>query len=291
MSKNRQPSQRVVDSLTATAFLASLGHRVTRVDALGGVENHVYRVRGPGLDGVLRTPVDPAGRDTYPLEAWAIGAARAAGVATPPVVAIGEAFLLLEYWSPEGELADPWRALGERAVAVARIPLADAPDDLFPRFGRDLPAAWRAHVRYNVEALGPEDPLLGSYPAADRERIRELIAPLEAYPFAHGLAHGDLAPRNLIPRSGGPALIDWGAATTGPAPWTELQRVYQEQPSDALAAFAAGAGIPLDADTRSLLHRLTVLRTLDLARWAREHRPDLAADYAARLRHWDRRPR
>ncbi|NQX26429.1 phosphotransferase [Microbacteriaceae bacterium VKM Ac-2854] len=266
-----------------TAIMAGLGHRVTRVDALGGVENHVHRVRGPGLDAVLRTPVDPACADTYPLEAWAIGAARAAGVPSPPVLALGERVLVLEYWAPQGELTDPWRRLGALAAAVARIPLDSAPDALFSRFGRDLPAAWRAHVRYNVAALTPDDPLLGAYPAADRERLRELIAPLAFAPFAHGLAHGDLAPRNLIPRAAAPALIDWGAASTGPAPWTELQRVYQEQPPDALAAFAVGAGVTLDSDILALLHRLTVLRSLDLARWAREHRPDLAPAYAARI--------
>ncbi|NQX11858.1 phosphotransferase [Microbacteriaceae bacterium VKM Ac-2855] len=273
----------MTNQASAAAIAAQLGRRLERVDSLGGVENRVQRMRGPGFDWVLRTPVDPSAPDTYPLEAWAIGAARAAGVHSPAVVALGDRFLVLEYEPPRRAIDDPWHTLGAFASAVACIPLDDAPDGVFSRFGRDLAEAWRAHVRYNVEALSTADPLLhqGVYAEADRARIRDRIAPLEDEPFAHGLAHGDLAPRNLIARDHGAALIDWGSVTTGPAPWTELQRVYQEQQEEVLAAFAAGAGVALDASARDLLHRLTVLRALDLARWAREHRPALAAEYAA----------
>ena len=82
-------------------------------------------------------------------------------------------------------------------------------------------------------------------------------------------------------------LLDWGTATTGPAPWTDLQRMYQWAVHDhsitpaALADFAAAAGTPMTAATERVLVRLTVLRYLDLARWARERRPELYADYLA----------
>ena len=47
----------------------------------------------------------------------------------------------------------------------------------------------------------------------------------------------------------------------------------------ALAQFADGAGVLLDVHARSLLEQMTAVRFLDLARWARERRPDLYDEY------------
>ena len=55
----------------------------------------------------------------------------------------------------------------------------------------------------------------------------------------------------------------------------------QTVPRAALDDFAAAVGLPLTDDTERMLVRLTVLRVLDLARWARERRPDLYPDYLA----------
>jgi aminoglycoside phosphotransferase (APT) family kinase protein len=263
---------------------------------LAGVVNAVFRVWGTGFDWVVRFPVDPSRPNEFPLEEWALAVARRAGIRVPEVVGSGVLddvpFLVLEYLEPAAvHPENPWAWLGRYAHAVSGVPLTGAPDAVFSRFGRDLPAAWHAHLAYNLDALDDHDPLLhnGGYSKKQQPALRALLTELGSARFEHGLAHGDLAPRNLISRGSteAPVLLDWGTASVGPAPWTDLQRVYQwavhdqTVPPAALVRFAAAAGLPLTDDTERMLVRLTVLRFLDLARWARERRPDLYPDYLA----------
>jgi aminoglycoside phosphotransferase (APT) family kinase protein len=111
-----------------------------------------------------------------------------------------------------------------------------------------------------------------------------MLESLQDIPFSFGLCHGDLAPRNLIPRDGAPVLIDWGTASTGPAPWTDVQQVYQWSVEDDVVthaefrAFAIAAGVHPEADG-SVLDALMALRHLDLVRWAIVQRPELTIDY------------
>jgi aminoglycoside phosphotransferase (APT) family kinase protein len=280
----------------AARIVHGLGREAAEVTALAGVVNAVFRVRGAEFDWVVRMPVDPSRPNEFPLEEWAVGAARRAGIPVPEVVGSGflgdVPFLVLRYCEPAASGPDdPWTWLGRYARSVGALPLADAPDAVFSRFGRDVPAAWQAHLEYNLDALDVDDPLLhdGGYAAEQQPGLRVLLTELRSVRFEHGLAHGDLAPRNLVSRgrAEAPVLLDWGTATVGPTPWTDLQRVYQcavhdrSIPRAALADFAVAAGLPLTGETQRMLVRLTVLRYLDLARWARERRPDLYAGYLA----------
>ncbi|PXA72153.1 aminoglycoside phosphotransferase family protein [Cryobacterium arcticum] len=280
----------------AARIVRGRGREPVAVSPLGGVVNEVYRVQGAGFDWVVRFSADPLLPNEFPVEEWAMHAARQAGIPVPDVVGSGRLddrpYLILRYCEPAADgLADPWTWLGRYCRAIGRLPLAGAPGAVFSRFGRDLPTAWRAHLVYNLDALGPDDPLLrdGAYRAEHLPGLRAVLRELQAESFDFGLAHGDLAPRNLIApvSAAAPVLLDWGAASTGPAPWTDLQQVYQWAVLDrtitpaALAAFAAAAGIPMTEATERMLRRLTVLRFLDLARWARERRPELYAGYLA----------
>ncbi len=173
------------------------------------------------------------------------------------------------------------------------IPLTDdAPDALFSRFGRELPAAWQAHLNYNLEALNPADPLLewGVYAAGDQARLRSLVRDLGQLPTRFGLNHGDLSLRNvLVPDTGDPVLIDWGSSAAGPTPFGDLLNVFKVHratgdPSMAeLTAFAEGCGLRLDAVLPSL-QQLLILSLLDLVRWAADRRPDLLAGHVAAAR-------
>ena len=267
------------------------GGQADAVFALPGNVNRVFRVSGPATDWVVRSPLDDRRFDEFPLEVWAARGASGQGVPAPPVVAAGDLdgrpYLVLEYVEPY-ETDSPgaaWQWLGRYAARVAVVPLEDAPTQIFSRFGRDLGSAWRAHLQYNLDALSSHDPLLddGVYARQDRERLRASIEQLMLVDFRHGLAHGDLAPRNLVLRRPPlpPVLLDWGTVTTGPAPWTDLQRVYAWMRYDrsidelALAQFAEGAGVPLDEQATAVLEQLSAVRFLDLSRWARERRPDL----------------
>ena len=161
------------------------------------------------------------------MEAWCAGQAREHAIPTADIVGVGvvNAVAYSVQRSVAGANGETvrsvglWRALGKYARTINTIPLADAPEALFSRFGRDLPAAWRAHLDYNVDSLDDADPLLalGVYDRAEQSRVRGIFESLRCHSFEFGLSHGDLALRNLLVDPGRPpVLIDWGSAVTGP---------------------------------------------------------------------------
>lgn len=284
------------DAAYAIRVVSMHGGAADVATSLPGVVNRVLRVTGPGTDWVVRFAADARRPNEFPTEVWAARLGSRYGIATPRVVGTGHledrAYLVVEHVEPQEEqdTDESWRWLGRYAAILPTVPLDhDAPEEIFSRFGRDLPLAWRAHLDYNLDALSERDPLSeeGVYRPHDRAHLRSLLDRLRSADFTFGLAHGDLAPRNLIQRRPpSPAvLLDWGTATTGPAPWTDLQRVYawavhdRTVQSSALDLFADAAGVRLDEQATAILEQLTALRLLDLARWARERRPDLYDQY------------
>jgi aminoglycoside phosphotransferase (APT) family kinase protein len=290
------------DRAVLDAVLAELGLSSADVEVLpGGAVNRTVRVRAADQDVVVRVPIDPLAEDVFPVEAWATAAAGRAGIAVAPVLRHGDVrgtpFMVSEYVEPHAEpVADPWRALGEAARAVAAVRIDGAPPSLFSRFGPDLPAAWRAHVAYNVRSLVGDDPLLQDGAYASAAPLLRVFGTLGSRPFRHGLAHGDLAPRNLVPRGPGldPVLIDWGSVETGPAPWTDARRVTLWRTLDGSVSahehdvFMAAAGLLGDDEQRTLV-AMTALHLVDVARWARERRPDRYHEDVARCREGLRR--
>lgn len=258
----------------------------------GGNQNHVVRVRGEGRDVVVRFARD-AGRspvDPFDVEEWCLAAVAQTGIRTSSLVARGIAdglsYLVADYMP--GAIADPddlgaWREIGRIAGALSHVDTAMAPDALFTRFGRDLPAAWDAHVDYNLAALDDEDPLvdLGVYRVPDRSRLRAMVTRLRGRTMPQGLIHGDLSTRNLLV-SDRYIVIDWGSAHTGPACWGDLDQVNRwrllrdpEVPVSE-AAFAAvldGAGLTA-ANGAPVLAELATLHALDVVRWAYAKRPE-----------------
>lgn len=279
------------------SLVRELGGAPDHVEALpGGAVNLTHRVRLTTGDVVVRIPRDPLDADVFPVETWATTAAARSGIAVAPVLRSGRRgglpYLVSEYVEPDPRpVVDPWHRLGRAARAVGVVPLDGAPPSLYSRFGADLPTSWRAHVEYNVRSLAGDDPLLqaGAYTSAST--LRDVLGPLGTTAFDHGLAHGDLAPRNLLSRGPdrAPVLLDWGAAEAGPTPWTDARRVFAWATLDGavtdteLAAFLAAAGIDSASDRR-VLAAMTALHLLDVARWARDRRPDRYASSTERCR-------
>ncbi|TDN43134.1 aminoglycoside phosphotransferase (APT) family kinase protein [Curtobacterium flaccumfaciens] len=288
----------MVDQAWLRTVLASVGGSTDRTERLtGGAVNHTYRVdRADAEPVVLRFAVDPLRTDEFPVEAWAAEQASRIGIPTARPIAHGVEggvpYALSEYVAPDPRAVHrPWRWLGTYARSVAAIPLRDAPPMLYSRFGTDLAHAWSAHLAYNLDALGPHDPIRRDGAYASPEGVHDLLEPLLTGEFAFGLAHGDLAPRNLVSRGPDrpPVLIDWGAAETGPTPWTDARRVFEWTFVDGSVAradhddFTAAAGLTSAADLRTLAS-MTALHLLDVTRWAREHRPDQYDEYVGRCR-------
>lgn len=256
-----------------------------------GAVNHVFVVGAADGRYVVRFAVDPKQDDVVDAEAWATARAAGVGVPSPVVVAVdrldGIPYLVERF--VEGRAGTSrrslglWRTLGGYARAVHAVPVtADAPASLFTRFGRDLPAAWAAHLRYGLAELTATDPLiaLGVYPADRQDVLRRRLRSLETADLTFGLNHGDLALRNLIvPDDGPPVLVDWGSVNAGPSPLGDLLTLLEAHrsggdPSDEeLAAFTDGYGADL-RDLCRIAEDVALLGALDLVRWAIDRRPD-----------------
>jgi hypothetical protein len=180
-----------------------------------------------------------------------------------------------------------WSVLGRYGRVINAISTEDsAPTGLFTRFGRDLLSAWKAHVEYNLGELDATDPLLrmGVYSSKQQDRLRRTLTELSEIPMRFGLSHGDLSIRNLLlPAGESPVLIDWGSASFGPVPLTDLLLVDRDarnggSPSDAeFHAFAEALGVDLE-QARGTLDAYRRLHLLDLVRWAADQRPERLDD-------------
>ena len=283
----------------AVQIARSLGIGADHAEALpGGNENHVVRVRSAHDDIVVRFARDPGrSEDPFDVEAWCLRAAARAGLRTSRLIERGWleglSYLVVSYVPGVPAAADDlrgWTALGEFTGALRGISTHDAPDAAFTRFGRDLDRAWEQHLAYNLDALGPDDPLLplGIYPRSRQSELREIVASLAARTLPQGLVHGDTAHRNLLRHGDVYTVIDWGAATTGPVMWGDLARVFRwhrmedrQSPVSAAAWDHAldGAGLTR-AEAEPVLRELTAVHALDLVRWALARRPDRLARIA-----------
>ena len=205
----------------------------------------------------------------------------------------GLSYLVVDYVpgnTPPASDPGAWRSIGRFASALAQLDVTDAPDALFSRFGRDLDAAWLAHLDYNRAALSEGDPLiaLGVYRKDDRPRLRDVLDSLRRRSLPQGLIHGDMSTRNLVAGKRY-TLIDWGAAHVGPRVWGDLEQIHRwklladaESPvSDlAWAGVLDGSGLT-DAEATDVVRELTVLHAVDVIRWARVARPDRLPEFVA----------
>ena len=275
-------------------------HPITVPKELGMV-NHVYFVGASTTRYVIRFARDAKRLDEFSKEAWCLRQAAACGIPSPEVIAHGlfegVPHLVLRFVAGRvGEhLRAPylWQTLGQYARTIQQISLGpDAPSALFSRFGREPVAAWHAHLTYNRQELTPDDPLLrlGGYPLREQPRLRDMIEELAGKQLTFGLSHGDLALRNLVLEPGRqPVLLDWGSASVGPAPHTDLLNLLRNRDSlhnprnDEIQAFADGYGEKLPALWRTL-ELMQQLAALDLVRWAVAHRADLVQETVAALR-------
>jgi len=263
-----------------------------------GAVNHVFVVVAAEGDFVVRFHRDPLDTDDYLKEEWCLKSMTAAGIPTPEFVSRGlqdgRTFIIQSF--VEGQHGDDvrtpelWRTLGRYARTINEFPLDDTvPPSLFPRFGRDPLSNWGKHIAYNIDELTPTDPLLGFgvYGSSDRDKLAHLFEWLETRMDRFGITHGDIVPKNvLVTPSRQTVLLDWGSAFTGAYPYSDYGRVYFDAANegftpDDLACFCQGYGIPFDAVRDTLLAN-RVLDSIDVCRWALDHRPDRVAEYVAR---------
>jgi aminoglycoside phosphotransferase (APT) family kinase protein len=285
------PVERNADLAIAIAWQLGVESLAIRPITGQGEVNRVFIVDTGDGEWVIRFSRYPRDTDDYSKEAFCLREALRHGVPSPQFIAAGrcqDVPYIVQTLVPgpnadRRRSAELWEMLGRYARVVHSIPLdGSAPVSLFPRFGRDLAANWRMHVDYNIAEMTSEDPLLGLgvYGLAQQEAIRSLFAPLRHWSGCHGLAHGDLGPRNvLLPPDHPPVLLDWGNAATGPAPHTDLvalltdHRRFGDPLMVEIASFAAGCGVDL-AEELPTVEDMLLLHRFDQVRWALDIRPD-----------------
>ena len=277
------------------------GHVRTReITGLGAV-NHVFVVESDDDPCVIRFNRDPLDRDDFAKEEFCLRFARSLPIPSPEVVARGSIdgipFLVQSFVSGiSGEFArspELWRQLGRYAATLADQTVPDdAPDALFPRFGRDPAENWRLHLQYNLDELTATDRLieLGAYDVSHQDRIREVFEGLSCLPFLFGLNHGDIVPKNTILQPDGAlVLLDWGSSSVGLTPHNAFMRLKNPAPGEApfskveIGWFSEGCGVDPTEFEPELLG-VELLGAIDLVRWAVDHRPDRLGETVAKAR-------
>ena len=296
------PDKAPRDADLACAILKELSLTASRVvEIVGqGEVNHVFTASTLEGELVIRFSRDPLDTDDYSKEAWCLTTMNVRGIPVPELIAVGthaEIPYIVQRFV-DGVNADTcrnkdlWIQLGSYSRTINNTPLGDdAPDSLFQRFGRDLLANWKEHIRYNLNQLTADDPLilLGAYTPDEQEWLSHTIAHLEIQVKAFGLSHGDLVPKNvLISADGTPVVIDWGAASAGPIPYRDYMRIWRDDAEEGFTAqdlerFAEGYGVPV-GELLETMHALLVLDSIDVVRWALDKRPDRVESYVVRAR-------
>lgn len=275
------------------AVRLALPHQPLRAIVGSGSMNHVYVTGGGQERWVIRFARDPLDDNVFEAEAWSATRAATFGVPTPEVTAVGEMhgipYGVQRFVAGHPVLSEPdaswslWATLGSYGQIINGIqPDPSAPATLFARFGRDLARAWAGHLSYNLEQLDGRDPLLrdGVLTRKQQHALRDTVLELSEVPLRFGLSHGDLTPRNLLrPEAGPPVLIDWGSASFGPVPWTDLLNIDRDarlsglDATPHLDAFLSGLG-PQHTALWSTFETFRRVQLLDLVRWATDRRAD-----------------
>ncbi len=256
-----------------------------------GSNNWVYRL-GEGVGAVVIKLGKPhrvrfAARE-HVKEHWCAPAARAAGAQTPESLGVGDfegRSYQVQAFSPgrpprPGEEDRAWDAMGRWARAFHPVPVAGWGPEMIGDgvFGGD----WAAHLAYNIQALAPEDPLLGLGvldvgASADLKRRFERLSDKR---FSLGLSHGDLSMHNvLVDETGKPlVLIDWGSAGAFPVPHYELNEIIRADRATAaqIEVFRNAYGLSdgAFAEVMADLPDLAALRDIDTLRWGLARAPD-----------------
>jgi aminoglycoside phosphotransferase (APT) family kinase protein len=283
-------------------FVRRLGHHLrpsagTPVLLGEGSNNWVYRLDQDGNTIVIKVGKPHRARVTaseFAKELWCGNAARAVGVQTPAILAVGEfesrpyqvqSFAPGRRPAPD-EHGAMWEAIGRWARVIHAVPVIGWGPELIGdgAFSGD----WASHVAYNIAALAPDDPLLalGVLDRSTSIDLKRRFERLAQMPFTLGLNHGDLAIPNVLVddgASGALALIDWGCAGAFPVPHYDINEMirYGRVTSAELSGFRSGYGLSdvAFAEMALDLSELAALRDIDTLRWALAHEPDAITTY------------
>ena len=238
----------------------------TRVAPLsGGLSNRAFDVETDREQVVVLLADQPDKLEGYERERQAADRARAAGVPTQEVVALGQegawTYSIARRLAGDPAMDHPDRlSILEELGRIARVVHGIRTVGFGPRFtwaegGTDDASAsdgarWREYLRHELGAHERLDRLakLGMIEGRQEESLRQTLAEVEAWEGPPILNHGDLRLKNVVVGAEGHilGLIDWETSVSVIGPHWDLSIALHDLSIDAKQAFLAGYGLPDD---------------------------------------------
>jgi len=238
----------------------------TRVAPLrGGLSNHAFDVETDREQVVVRLADQPDKLEGYERERQAADRARAVGVPTQEVVAIGQegawTYSIARRLAGDPAMDHPDRLsileeLGRIARAVHGIKTVGfGPSFKWDESGMDQASAsdgatWPEYLRNELRAHDRLDRLvgLGMIEGRQEESLRQTLAEVEAWEGPPILNHGDLRLKNVVVGAEGHilGLIDWESSVSVVGPHWDLSIALHDLSIDAKQAFLTGYGLSDD---------------------------------------------
>ena len=237
----------------------------TRVAPLrGGLSNHAFDVETDREQVVVRLADQPDKLEGYERERQAADRARAVGVPTQEVVAIGQegawTYSIARRLAGDPAMDHPDRlSILEELGRIARAVHGIRTVGFGPRFTWDesgthqasaSDGTWPEYLRNELRAHERLDRLVGLGMIEDRqeESLRQTLAEVEAWEGPPILNHGDLRLKNVVVGAEGHilGLIDWESSVSVVGPHWDLSIALHDLSIDAKQAFLTGYGLSDD---------------------------------------------
>ena len=260
----------------------------TRVAPLrGGLSNHAFDVETDREQVVVRLADQPDKLEGFERERQAADRARAVGVPTQEVVAIGQegawTYSIARRLAGDPAMDHPDRlSILEELGRIARVVHGIRTAGFGPRFTWDEDgtgqasvwdgATWPEYLRHELRAEDRLDRLVRLGMIEDRQEasLRQTLTDVESWEGPPILNHGDLRLKNVVVSAEGHilGLIDWESSVSVVGPHWDLSIALHDLSIDAKQALLEGYGLSDDEIRRAapswrLFNVLNYVPTID----------------------------
>ncbi len=251
--------RRRAHALAATLVQRHLGHRVHRLQWLGGgLTNMVAQCRAGTDEFVVRLNPDAAKVHDFLKEQWAIAQAASVGVPVPTVLEVGNAEDGTAYMISRRVAGLPathhpdrlavLRELGRCAALLHGVATSGfGPVFDWSRNRLSRADSWTDYLRDVFDAEGRLHAVrtIGRLPADVADRLAARLREMQRWRKPAVLHHGDLRLKNTLVDEGGrlTALIDWENCASSPAGFWDLSIALHDLGPDGKEAFLQGYGL------------------------------------------------
>jgi aminoglycoside phosphotransferase (APT) family kinase protein len=278
--------QSELEQVVRAAVARHVGAPVQVAPLSGGLTNEAFDVETAHAHVVVRLGDQPDKLAGFERERRAAGQARAAGVPTQQIIALGNegrwAYTIAERLPGEPAVDHPERLrILEELGRVAKVVHGIRTDGFGDRFALEGETAdppqpgaetWSDFLREHLQAESRIARLLELEMISGRqaESLRRALTEVEGWDGPAVLNHGDLRLKNVVVNEEGHILgvIDWESAISVVGPHWDLSIALHDLSIDAKQAFLSGYGMSDDEVRRAapawrLFNLLNYVPTID----------------------------